>query len=353
MSELITKSNARGLQRHLLSTVSAASLLVVVSAGRANAAQTFLTDSDRPALWVELGGSLEQSGGGQAAWIPQFETVPSDDGFADGSEQPDLQKRQRIQFGVEGRVSFQPSGSDWILSASLRYGRGQRSANFHESVGHAKYSVFGHFLDTKARNVESHAIADFQVGKDVGLGLLGDGGHSTLSAGLRIAQFNSDVRTFATASRSGTAFTQHRYTERAEINRNVSLFGPSLNWSASSPILSGSGLSLDLSANAAVLFGRQKVRGHMSTRYAYYHVTYQHRTDVTYNLSDPNRRNSVVVPNVGGTISVSYHLPAAKLSVGYRADAFFNAVDGGAASRQLYNRGFFGPFATLSIGLGG
>ncbi|HVP85004.1 MAG TPA: hypothetical protein VMS78_09800 [Rhizomicrobium sp.] len=44
---------------------------------------------------------------------------------------------------------------------------------------------------------------------------------------------------------------------------------------------------------------------------------------------------------------------AAKVSLGYRADFFFGAMDGGIDTRESYNRNFYGPYASISIGLGG
>jgi hypothetical protein len=65
------------------------------------------------------------------------------------------------------------------------------------------------------------------------------------------------------------------------------------------------------------------------------------------------RSRSVVVPNVGGFVGMSLRFPNAKVSLGYRIDAFFGAMDGGIDTRKTYDRDFYGPFATISIGLGG
>jgi len=61
----------------------------------------------------------------------------------------------------------------------------------------------------------------------------------------------------------------------------------------------------------------------------------------------------VIVPNIGGFAGLSLRFPNAKVSFGYRADAFFGAMDGGIDARKTYDRDFYGPFATISIGLGG
>jgi hypothetical protein len=60
-----------------------------------------------------------------------------------------------------------------------------------------------------------------------------------------------------------------------------------------------------------------------------------------------------VVPNVGGFAGVSLQRGAAKVSLGYRVDFFFGAMDGGIDTTKSENRGFYGPFANISIGFGG
>ena len=68
---------------------------------------------------------------------------------------------------------------------------------------------------------------------------------------------------------------------------------------------------------------------------------------------DHTRSRSITVPNIGGFAGLSYRYDSAKLSFGYRADFFFGAMDGGIDTRKTYDRNFYGPYATLSIGLGG
>jgi hypothetical protein len=56
---------------------------------------------------------------------------------------------------------------------------------------------------------------------------------------------------------------------------------------------------------------------------------------------------------LGGFAGISYIFPNARLNLGYRADFFFGAMDGGIDTRITETRGFFGPYAAISIGLGG
>jgi hypothetical protein len=64
------------------------------------------------------------------------------------------------------------------------------------------------------------------------------------------------------------------------------------------------------------------------------------------------RSRNVTVPNVGGSIGLSWKLQNFKMSFGYRADFFFNAIDGGIDARKSENRAFYGPYASISVGLG-
>jgi len=125
-------------------------------------------------------------------------------------------------------------------------------------------------------------------------------------------------------------------------------------------------LDFDWGISAAVLFGRQKTHVQydakvrynnppLGPRYANYLglppfgelvTVYNHPASAT-------RSRSVVVPNLGGFAGISFKYDAAKVSFGYRADFFFGAVDGGIETAKSYDRNFYGPYASISIGLGG
>ncbi len=65
------------------------------------------------------------------------------------------------------------------------------------------------------------------------------------------------------------------------------------------------------------------------------------------------RARSVTVPNVGGFAGVMFSFTNFKASVGYRGDFFFDAMDTGFDSAKRSTIGFYGPFATVSVGFGG
>ena len=266
------------------------------------------------------------------------------------------------------------------------------------------------FADGQASERQSHLVLDFQAGKDVGLGLFGGHGSSVVSAGVRIVQFTSQKNVslnalpdlqYPTAPITGTFYKAlsalyafrdadpkfHAYSAMINSQRSFHGVGPSLAWSASAPFagsLDRGELSFDWGVNGAVLFGRQKASGHHKSKALSYHMTMwrggdeadqqftnlavanhptpyghedysytPHATGHRANVAGFNRSRSVVVPNLGGFAGISFQYSSAKVSFGYRADFFFGAMDGGIDTRQTEDRGFFGPFATISIGLGG
>lgn len=375
MSELLNTTNNRAnIRLGFLTSVSAAALCLSAIAS-ANAGE----DTDRPSVWIELGGQLERISGGEQPFSPSFlSTLPS---FVQQSP-TELQRLARYGDGVEGAITFQPESSGWVFSAHLRYGRSVAKRHVHEQLptpqftaptGHVFHKYAANFSDTKVRNDESHAVIDFQAGRDVGLGAFGRNGQSVFNLGVRFAQFHSKVdSTLKLMPDVGypTNLTQfelsvfagpshHQYVASALTSRNFHGIGPSVSWNASADIAGSpetSEISFDWGINAAVLFGRQKVNTHHQSTVTHYSFAFGRggaQTTVHHAPIDLSRSHSVTVPNVGGFAGLSFRYSNAKVSFGYRADAFFGAMDGGIDTRKTYDRDFYGPYATISIGLGG
>src|SRR6185437_10154937 len=294
-----------------------------------------------------------------------------------------IDRAARYSDGIEGKISFLPDSSNWVFSASLRYGRSNGNKLFHQQLDRqvTRFPFFSKYLtktappdyeETTTRNSESHLIADFQAGKDVGLGMFGHDSTSTFAFGVRFAQFSGKSDTtirarpdvhFVQGSIYGNVFPLNFYHEYfASLQRAASFqgVGPSISWNASAPIggQPDSGeIALDWGVNAAILFGRQKARTHhqSSGSYRYYppgDITAIDVVPLPTHHGTGDRSRSVVVPNIGGFAGVSFRYDRARVSFGYRADVFFGAMDGGLDARKTYNRTFYGPFATVSIGLG-
>jgi hypothetical protein len=380
-----TQNSERRIRRYLLTTVSALALLTSVSTRGAKAADD---DIDHPTIWIELGGQLEHVSGQGDNFPVGFLAANTDSPVLQGTTPLQAQNPPPFSFGEEGKISFQPQGSGSVFSAAVNYGR---SSNF-KHVDHQTNGVIGianksgvptpnenlhgtdDFADTQEHRRESHAVLDFSVGKDVGLGMFGRDASSTLSLGLRFAQFASNA-TFDVRARPNIQFkyahiTSHEtlklphfntYHNTGQASRSFHGIGPSLSWNASAPFAGSSPsgeLIFDWGANAALLFGRQRARVQHKETAHYFHLKYfpnYHPYSTVYQHPPAGHSGvrAVTVPNVGGFASASYRIENFKISLGYRADFFFGAIDGGIDAAKKENVGFYGPFASVSVGIGG
>jgi hypothetical protein len=410
MSELIQSRSHADTRLRLLATASVLSLLTAITPVAAR------DDADRPTVWIELGGQLEALSNTQDQFAPPFLTGPPplaprpwggisyygigtlvDPGFPNPFAVEDplgVQSPPHQSFGGEGKISFQPHGSDWSFSAAVRYGRsnGHKSAQqafpVQPYVPNDKYGHNGRaweslalFEDARADYSESHAILDFQVGRDVGVGLLGPDATSTVNFGVRFAQLvtKSGVRVDAIpnilayahttiagspvgAGQTKYSFRFQSYNLRAQSDRSFSGLGPSLSWTGSSPLVGnadGMEVALDWGINGALLFGHQKAEvSHHTAHHDRLMMKKSQSYDqnlVRYDNYSPAtaRGKSVTVPNIGAFAGMSVNFPNAKVSLGYRADFFFGAMDAGIDARRTADVSFHGPFATISVGLGG
>ena len=379
MSELINKQNTGGDFRwHLLTTVSILSLCTTLCAIDAKA-----DDADRPTVWVELGGQLERVDSKQEPLVPpfaQFQPRPSFEKVSTTS----VQTPPRYATGGEAKLIIAPHGTDWSFQAGVRVGRSNSAKHVHQQssstflshvtkYGKPFYLNRTVFDDTQVTHNESHTVVDFTAGKDVGLGL---GSHSTtrFDFGVRFAQFTS--RSTATiharpdhhksrVAQPPPAPGQHKYKTYSQhhaffatdsVSRGFSGVGPSISLNGSVPVRGNPEaveIAVDWGANAAVLFGRQNASGKFKTQGQYF-TNFKTVPKSSYVHGSPFSRSSRrVVPNAGGFAGLTVRHAATKVSLGYRADFFFGAMDGGIASRKSATAGFYGPFATISIGLGG
>lgn len=375
MNELIqTQGSQRNRRLCLLATASA---LTLASSAFVQACAE--TRDTAPTVWIELGGQLQRDDGGQSPFAPKFALGPRPD-FETFSP-TGSQHLPRYSFGGEGKITFRPEDSDWTFSASVLYGRSNRDKSYHDQKTYAitgtlapifpTFSVPSYlFSDLRAQHSESHTVLDFKAGKDVGLGLFGQHGESTLDIGVRFAQFNSksnvslrsvpqalESKYVAFVQKSLPVTHQRSYFATQTASRSFHGLGPTISWDASGVVAGHDDraeLTFDWGVDAALLFGRQKVRVHHHTTETLHSTAMtQIPTEALYTRRPPTsiRSRSVIVPNLGGFAGLSVKFPNAKVSLGYRADFFFGAMDGGIDTRKSYDRNFFGPYARIGIGL--
>ena len=371
----------------LLSSVSALTLLgSAYAAGIAEAGQS----DSRPPVWLELGWQFEGVSGDPVPFMPPF----TDDFASVGARPADtMQKVMAYSYGAESRISFQPEGSNWIFAGSVRYGRahGHKKEGLQTNAMLQTFQTTGRFgrypsshpdlvfqgeynsARASASNADTHVIADFHAGRDVGLGMFGPDATLAISAGVRYADFNASSAAllavlpdfkflhsfyngqFHKIQKYGAAF--HDYSGSSENQMSFRGLGPSVYWDASVPIAGNAQngeITLDWGANAALLFGRQKTHGQHQAAGRYYGPGHFYNTAFYGPSPVPHSRSRrVTVPDVGGSVGLSLKWNSAKLSMGYRADFFFGALDTGIDTRHETTRGYSGPYASISIGLGG
>lgn len=389
MSELVQKNHSKAMRWKLLTSASALALAAHIASPISARAE----DADRSTVWIELGGQLSHTQDGQETFAPSI--MGNRPSMFEPSQK--FEKLPANSFDEQGKILFQPSSSTWEFSAAIRYGRAISNRHHHEQTfpkPFEKYhysSYYGHvtttraplaarFADTEVRNSESHLVLDFQAGKDVGLGLFGSReGISVASVGVRFAQFSSKSNIVLNSDPDWHFNTQyfapwhipitwgqpfHNNMARMNAERNFHGIGPLVSWVASIPVVGNvedRAIMLDWGMNASILFGRQKARTHHQTTgqyhsgYGYVNPTSPVVLQTTFRgpaAPDHTRSRNVTVPNIGGFAGLSFKYTNAKISFGYRADFFFGAMDGGVDARKTYDRNFYGPFATVSIGLG-
>lgn len=358
--------------KHLMASASA---MALACAGTMNAAYA----GDLP-LSIEFGGQYETSPNNPDPFAPPFTTLtPTPSPYSPVSPLG-AQRQPDYSLSSDGKISFQPDGSDWIFSAAVRFGRSSVGRHLHKQSaippvlyfhpGQYKTPSVYVFADTKAKLSESHLLIDFQAGKDVGIGLFGGKSDSTIAFGIRFAQLhgkskvdlharpNIDIhmKTFSGLYIPFKYF--HDDQAAGHIGRSFEGVGPSISWNGSTPIAGNTDsmeINVDWGINGALLFGRQKAKGHhsstsylMDQKYAHYSHPY---VTVYKRAADINRARFVVVPDVGGVAGLSFRSGPAKVSFGYRADFFLGAVDGGWDKQHSVDRNFRGPFASITIGV--
>jgi len=367
MSELT--ATTRRTRHHLLTGVCAAAMLSLLNT------EVAAREVGHPTIWIELGGQLERESGLGTPFAPAFTHDHADSQAFDPVSPVEAQRSPRYSKGLEGKLILSPEDSDWAFSAAIRYGRSNGNKRVHQQTPGRTippgYLLHGYtafdpaapkaVLDARSKERASHTVLDFKAGRDVGLGILGRDAQQLFSFGVRFAQFTSsksaDLKGRPEIGFTGSAPLKYwtNFIATGQSWRNFQGLGPSISLEGSAPLTGNAdeGIALDWGLGGSVLFGRQKASVLHQT-YASRHVGFISYEQLYQNAPPRSVRNrSVVVPNVNAFASLSFRRSNARISFGYRGDFFFGAMDTGMDVRHSQNVGFHGPFAKISIGLGG
>jgi len=354
---------------------------------------------------LETEGYYGRFGHGHERFAPPYSRL-----FNADFPMPDDGQSDLDQGGGGGvRLTYAPAQGPWSVSASIRYGRavGQATPHAQQALGVSCITIFGtrrlcrnpstgeqtlngepkydaaggkyNFYDAAVANQESHANADFMIGRDFGLGSASEPRmSSTLRAGLAYARVDSStdlvmhVRPDIYVPAEMTFPPQpplpethlHRLNAEMQAHRQFTGAGPSLMWDSGIALTGDTEQSgrigVDVGLGASVLFGRQiaQVREHLMGAYtgavgfggSWDSVDFTPPYDTTLTH---NRSKSATVPVANARLGLSYELGRLKLSGGYRWERYFNVIDAGVAERKTYDRQFDGPYMKVSIGFGG
>jgi hypothetical protein len=301
--------------------------------------------------------------------------------------------------GREVKVTYRPQGA-WSVSAGYRRGETNNGATRVSTVQDLeaaclitpKYeAVLGNVCDpanpsyepgfnrsttiwsaAAARDHEEHEVADFTVGRDLGLGGL----RSQLSGGVRYASFGSDTE----AAMSGVPdryvrvgwflpgpprMPFHQYSGSISAHREFKGAGPAVAWDASLPLLGDDEMghvNIDWSLGASVLFGAQETR--ISDRESVIDKTFKVSNVASFDFVtvdaivdlppiDIRRHKDATVPATSAALGLSYSIDRMKIGAGYRWERYFNVLDGGYAEHKDEDRTIDGPYFKIAVGFGG
>ena len=231
----------------------------------------------------------------------------------------------KAKFGWEGAIGldYRIAGSPWHISGQFRYGRaGDRNSaisGFFSAPGIGSGSVVGNL-----NHKESHAVADFAVGHDIGIGT----GQAQLKFGVRVVDLS------AKSTASGTLYTCTICTFPGASITFESRFvgaGPRGSIEGSQPIMGA--WAIDYMGGVAYLYGTRSLNVTASA---------PGLGSGAFGVSDVTG-----IFNADASLGLSYTFDkAAKLTAGYRYDSYWGAMKMYDSNLNVVNndRAYYGPF---------
>jgi hypothetical protein len=326
--------------------------------------------------------------GGMLQWADaSYDPVRSTGNFTGAIDPAHLQNHDLdLGHDVDVKLAYAPSGAAWSASAAIRYGKtkgeekgsatqpGDSGCFAGPSTGpyvpdYSAYCQNPQFIKyttdwsrTAITNKEEHLFADFDVGRDVGLG-------QAVSVGLRYAQFDSTTKLdmqgipdWYVPDWNFVKYSNHHdYDVDLVGSRKFRGLGPVLSWDAAHRLFSSpttGNLDLEAGLSGGVLFGDQKtsVEGKETTIYHEGLARFFPLPAVGYPVEQPrpaSRSNSTSVPTLAAELGLSYGIERFKVRAGYRWERYYDVLDAGYAERKSYDRTFDGPYFKIAVGFGG
>ena len=304
----MTKTKSIRQRSALLATVSAVALSIACG-GQANASDHYVPGAAPAAsdVWVAVEGRFNTFA---SDFFGEHFTYAYPDGPTFNGDPSD---------GLSGalEVGRRAAGSpfDFVGRLSLGTANGEDDAYFYDG---GIETSFGGSIEVR----ENHAIADFEVGRNMDIGM----GNTRVHAGLRAARFSLRAD-------GGENVNDYYYYTEFRARQKVTAIGPRIGIDQKIPL--GSNASIDLSAAGAVLFGKRDADAECFGPGG---------CNDFYTESD-----NVTVGNAEASVGLTYLFGPAEATLGYRVDAFWGLYDEDFLGSGDGDRITHGPFAKVKV----
>lgn len=261
-----------------------------------------------------------------AAALPQWTWYLEGGAFWTGG-QPVLgfsELRPKVGWEIAGGVDYRFGGTPWHVSAQVRYGSNNKSVAL---AGAGTFYGYTGGIVGNATHKESHLVADFAVGRDIGIGV----GTAQAKLGIRVADLH------AKTNFTGSAFSGYGSAYAVVADFRSRFFGVGPRGSIEGSIPLGGALGLDYMAGVAVLYGNRTL-------------------DVS--LTAGGLTGSATFSNYGSVFNadamagLSYRFSQSmKMTAGYRFDGYWNALTTFDNNFNFVNvdRFYHGPFVRATV----
>ena len=336
-------------------------------------------------LTIEIGGQVQRQD------APYADLTPAPAASFTGALGAGEAQNRNLDWGDgrEVRLTYALPGEPWRIAAGYRFGRTNGTdqtlafafadegcagtyAQCDQAIqmgytGEPFFFKAYNYSDVTVMNREEHTVVDFDVGRDVGMGL---GFDSSARVGLRYADLQSTTHMLFFGAANWDIpeqFALFKYSHNTHYKSDISSLrefkgaGPTLSWDAGARLWGQDKGHVDLewSLTGGALFVKQKALFAGTETSAYFSGKYFNRevlqsgptVDITN--TPAARSKSVTVPLVDLSLGLAFEARRVKVGAGYRWERYFNAIDAGYADRKSYDRTIDGPYFKIAVGFGG
>jgi hypothetical protein len=246
-----------------------------------------------------------------------------------------------------GGIDYQFAASPWHASFDFRYGAASKSQNSFvpgHGIGFIGESGFATGA-SHASHSESHWVADFMIGRDVGLGVPGS---SQVKLGVRVADLSATTTVYGGVT--GYVFgspTGHSFAAASGWTQTSTFLGVGPRLAIDGSAMMQGPWSIDYEGGVAMLYGDRK----LSVDNGLYFNCNVFSSGCNAGTFSSSSSSHGWVPNVDASAALAYAItPHFKVAGGYQFDYYWNALRTYNSSGNIVNidRDYSGPFLRVT-----